>query len=191
MATMTPKTSTDATSSSEPGGSAGPGASSATSARMSRVSSINSLDELVGSHPDSLRALFTRAAAADPAELGDSPRGRLLGLAPLAPVHLATRPLVRAVAGTALWTGVAFDHGGNAGFNRFLGTQGLRFRASVQPGVLDERPALVLTYERSPWPFSLLRDELRTIGPGLALGAIFARGGGGHTLLGWFGLAAR
>lgn len=188
MATITPKTSTEVRTSP---GSSDPTASSAGSARMSRVSSVASLDELIGAHPDSLRALFTRGGAADPAELGDSPRGRFLGLAPLASVHLASRPIVRAVAGTALWTGVGFDHGGNAGFNRVLGTKALRFRTSIQPSELDGRPALVLAYDRSPWPFSLLRDELRTIGPGLALGAFFARAGGRHTLLGYFGLAAR
>lgn len=178
MATITPKTPTELRASTEP------------SARMSRVTSVASLDELVGAHPDSLRALFTRGAVTDPSELGDAPRGRLLGLAPLAGVHLATRPLVRAIAGTPLWTGVGFDHGGNAGFNRVLGAESLRFRTSVQDGELDGRPALVLTYDRSPWPFSLLRDELRTVAPGLAIGAFFARAGGGHTLLGWFGLSS-
>ncbi len=146
--------------------------------------------DLVGAHPGALRGLFARGAAADPFELGDRPRGRLLALEPLASVHLAVRPLVRAVSRTGLWSGVGFDHGGNAGFNRFLGGEILRFRATVEPSDLDERPALVLHYDRAAWPFSSLRDELRTVAPGVALGAFFLRAGQRRRLLGWFGLDA-
>lgn len=148
------------------------------------------LEDMVGAHPEALRSLFARGVAADPFELGDAPRGRLLALEPLATVHLAVRPVVRALARTSLWSGIGFDHGGNAGFNRILGGQLMRFRTAVEPGELDGRPALVLSYERAAWPVSALRDELRAVGPGVALGAFFLRAGARRHLLGWFGLEA-
>lgn len=148
--------------------------------------SVRSVDDLVGAHPDTLASLFEHAKPADPEELGERPRGRLLGLAGVAAVHLALRPLVRGLSrgGTALWQGIQFDHGGNAGANLVVGRRAMRFRAQRGPSLLDGAPALVLTYDRSAWPVSALRDELRMVGPKLALGATFV----GGRLTAWFGL---
>src|SRR3954462_15060710 len=84
---------------------------------------VASLSTLVGAHPDALRKMYGDARAADPAELGDAPRGRLLTIAPGTEVFLALRPLVRAVAGGEIlpWKGKTFDHGGNSGQNVVLG----------------------------------------------------------------------
>jgi len=154
------------------------------------VTPIATLDELVGGHPESIRNIFARGSATDPAELGDAPRGRLLALEPLGGVHLLARPVVRFLARSALWSGVGFDHGGNAGFNRWLGGHAHRFRTTVEPSELDGRPTLVLRYERNAWPVSTLRDELRSVRPGLALGPFYMRAGGRFNLIGWFGLQA-
>lgn len=152
------------------------------------VTPVATLDELVGAHPESIRNIFARGAATDPAELGDAPRGRLLALEPLGGVHLIARPVVRLLGRSDLWTGVGFDHGGNAGFNRWLGTRAHRFRTAVEPSELDGRPTLVLRYDRNGWPVSSLRDELRTVRPGLALGPFYVRTGGRFSLVGWMGL---
>lgn len=154
------------------------------------VTPVASLDELVGGHPESIRKIFSRGEATDPAELGDAPQGRLLALEPLGGVHLLARPVVRAIGRSSLWAGVGFDHGGNAGFNRWLGAKAHRFRTVIEPSELDGRPALVLRYERNGWPVSTLRDELRTVRPGLALGPFYVQAGGRHHLVGWMGLQA-
>src|SRR5262245_9876908 len=86
------------------------------------VTQVGSLAELVGAHPDALELIYRRSKPADPAELGDAPRGRILALAPAARVFMLTRPLVRALASGALpWRGKTFDHGGNSGQNVVFG----------------------------------------------------------------------
>jgi hypothetical protein len=159
------------------------------------VTQVESLSALVGAHPDALRKIYGAGRATDPAELGDAPRGSLLALAAGADVFLVFRPVLRALAaGLMPWQGKTFDHGGNSGQNVVLGQKLLRFHAEVGPSHLDNRPALVLTYAEpaygNPWPLSAVRDELRTVAPGIAIGpAIFTQGL--PTTLLWFGLEAR
>jgi hypothetical protein len=128
-----------------------------------------------GAHPDALAAIFSSGTPTDPEDLGDAPEGTLLAIPATVSMHLLLRPIVRALSRgpLMLWQGLAFDHGGNAGKNRFLGRDLLRFRAERATSLLDQQPALVLSYERAPWPTSKLRDELRTIAPGLAMGPTF------------------
>jgi len=163
------------------------------------LGSLDSLSVLVGAHPDALREMFGRAAAADPAELGDAPQGRLLALIPGADLFLLTRPILRALAGGGgggegasrfPWRGKSFDHGGNSGQNLVLGQRLFRFRAEVAPSLLDGRPALVLDYgaHGNPWPVRSFVDELRKVGEGIALGQAIFRGAGGPRPLFWFGL---
>src|SRR5258708_4689381 len=112
-----------------------------------RVTAVSSLDALIGAHPDALLKIFGAGRAADPAELGDTTRGRVLAVSAAADIHLAIRPLVRAIAGGALpWKGKTFDHGGNSGQNVVFGRHVLRFHAEVGPSQIDGKPALVLTY---------------------------------------------
>jgi hypothetical protein len=159
------------------------------------VTQVESLSALVGAHPDALQKIYGAARPTDPAELGPDPRGRLLALTPASEVFLAVRPLVRALASDLFpWRGKVFDHGGNSGQNVVLGRKVVRFRAEVAPSEIDGRPALVLTYDApahgNPWPLRAIRDELRTVGKGIAIGpALFTRGGTSTTLL-WFGLEA-
>lgn len=154
----------------------------------SRVTTtVKSVDELVGAHPVALQAIFGANVATDPEELGESPRGLLLTLNGLSGAHLALRPAVRALSrGTALvWRGLRFDHGGNSGVNRLVRGESLRFHAERGPSKLDGAPALVLTYEKSPWPLKNLRDELRTVSSGVAMGPTYL----GDTIVAWFGLS--
>jgi hypothetical protein len=157
------------------------------------VTQVESLSSLVGAHPGALRKIFGAARATDPAELGDAPRGRLLAFSPGADVFLAFRPLLRGLATDLLpWRGKTFDHGGNSGQNVVLGRRVFRFQAEVGPSQLDGRPALVLTYDlpayENPWPIRALRDELRTVAEGIAIGPALLVGGAAPASLFWFGL---
>jgi hypothetical protein len=154
---------------------------------------VSSLDSVVGAHPDALREMYEAGKPADPAELGDTPRLRLLALAPLTGVHMAARPFVQALAsGWAPVSGKEFDHGGNSGMNIVFGKKVCRFRAEVVPSELDGRPALALTYSDkafgNPWPVSAMKDELRAVASGIALGPAFLAWRGSQILVLWFGL---
>jgi hypothetical protein len=160
------------------------------------VTQVESLSSLVGAHPDALRKIFGAARATDPAELGQEPRGRLLAIAPATSFVLALRPFLRGISehGLLPWRGKTFDHGGNSGQNVVLGKKVVRFHAEVGPSHLDGRPALALTYDlpayANPWPLRAVRDELRTVAPGIAIGPAIFMEGSPTTLL-WFGLEAR
>jgi hypothetical protein len=154
-----------------------------------RPSWVTTLASLVGAHPDTLRKLFGEGRPADPAELGDVTRGVLLSIAAAEDVFLAVRPIVRALSsGPTPWKGKTFDHGGNSGQNLILGKPRFRFRAEVAPSAIDGQPALRLLYAdpafANPWPVRDLIDELRSIGPGMAIGPVLLQG----RVLGWFGL---
>ena len=157
------------------------------------VAPITSLDSLVGAHPGTLLDIFGAGRPTDPEELGDAPRGRLLAFAHGADVFLAFRPLLRGLAGDLMpWRGKTFDHGGNSGQNVLVNRRVFRFQAEVGPSQVDSRPALVLTYDApahgNPWPVRAIRDELRTIGPGVAIGPAFFMAPHAPVSLFWFGL---
>lgn len=164
-----------------------PRAAHAISGRGRIATLVSTLEGLVGAHLDTLAEMFLRGVSVDPDDLGALPRGRLLAIAGTEPAHLALRPLVKAVsAAFSLWDGVVFDHGGVAGANRFRGREALRFRAQRGASLLDAGPTLVLTYDDAPWPFRGMRDELRLIAPGLAIGPTYI----GDSLVAWFGFQA-
>lgn len=152
------------------------------------------LDELAGGYPDALRSLFAAGRPTDPAELGASPRGRVLSLEPTRDIHFLVRPLVVAIGEKELiWQGKTFDPEGT-GYNVVLGRQTAPFVFEVGPSLIDGAPALILRYDsplhKNPWPVRNIRDELRTIGDGVAIGpACFsAAAGGEQKVIAWFGL---
>ena len=128
-----------------------------------------------------------RNGTADPAALGDSPRGRLLTLAGTASVHLAAREAIRLLSrgGGVLWQGISFDHGGNAGKHLLFGKQLVRFRVELAASALDGAPALILSYPKAGPLLAKLHAELRTCGEGLAMGPVFA----GKHVVAWVGFA--
>lgn len=153
-----------------------------------------SLDSLIAAHPDALEQIYAAGRPADPAELGDTPRGRLLAFHPTAGVHLATRPLVSALASDWMpWKGNEFDHGGNSGTNVVFGSKICRFKAQLAPSEVDGMPTLALTYGekafRNPWPVSAIKDELRTVGNGFAIGPVLMKWKDRWRILLWFGLS--
>jgi hypothetical protein len=154
---------------------------------------VTSLDEVAGAHLLALRDIYGSGKPCDPAELGDAPRGRLLSFERGAAAYMLLRPIARALGGDWMpWKGKEFDHGGNSGTNLLLGKRVLRFRAEVGASELDGLPSLVLSYGerafKNPWPVSAIRDELRTVGDGVAIGVAQMRVGSGWTPLLWFGL---
>jgi len=156
-----------------------------TAERASTVTHVASLDTLVGAHPDALSDIFARGTPATVEALGERPHGRLLSLVQTGPFHLLVRPLLQIISTTLMpWEGVVFDHGGNGGANVIRKAERVRFRAERGPSAIDGAPALVLTYPAHPW----LRDELRMIDDGVAVGITFVTVMKKQTPAVWFGL---
>lgn len=166
---------------------------SETAAGRRVVTQVTHLDTLIGAHPDALRRIYGAGKPADPAELGDTPRGRLLAVQVATPVHMVARRLVTALASDRLpWKGSEFDHGGNSGTNVIVGRNMHRFRTQLMPSEIDGEPTLALLYgekaHRNPWPVRAIKDELRSIGSGLAIGPMLMEWQGRWHHLLWFGL---
>jgi hypothetical protein len=156
-----------------------------------QVTPVTSLDTIVGAHPEALEKIYRNAKPADPAELGDAPSGRLLSISSASEVFMLTRPLVQALASfRAGWRGKTFDHGGNSGQNVVFGKKVFRFRTEMAESVVDGRPTLKLSYAdpnfKNPWLVRAVFDELRGVGPGVAIGPVVSTSSG--KVLGWFGL---
>lgn len=144
------------------------------------------LDVYCGAQSGALRGIYGRGSFLDPSQLVSPLQGRFLAISAFPTMEFVSRSLVRFVARHAMpWEGIAFDHGGNAGANLVLGRRVLRFRAERAPSLIDGQPTLVMSYEANPWPASDLRDELRKIDDGIALGSTHWRT---KHMLGWFGV---
>jgi hypothetical protein len=155
---------------------------------------VRSLDELLGGHPEALRAIYLAGRPTDPAELGDEPRGLLLALEPTRDIHFLVRPIFNAITtGAVPWKGKRFD-GAGSGTNVVFGQQKVPFGYELGTSDLDGEPTLVIRYDRSedgnPWPIRNIKDELRTVADGVAIGpALFsATEGGNRKVVLWFGL---
>ncbi len=154
------------------------------------ATTVTSLDPLVGAHPGALRSIFEKSEPANVEALVGAlegrAHGRFLSSIPTAGAHMLLRPLIQLVSTTLIpWDGVAFDHGGNGGVNIVFGKKTGRFRAVREPSWLDGAPCLALQYPSAAW----LRDELRTVGDGLALGLTFVSIGERRSPVVWFGLS--
>lgn len=155
---------------------------------------VRGLDELLGGHPEALRAIYLAGRPTDPAELGDEPRGLLLAMEPTREIHFLVRPILTALTGGVMpWKGKRFD-GAGTGRNVVFGRQIVPFGYDLGPSDLDGQPTLVIRYDRSedrnPWPVRNIRDELRTIADGVAIGpALFSPSErGARKVVLWFGL---
>ncbi len=151
------------------------------------ASRIQGLDELVGGHPDALRALFAAGQPTDPADLGDEPRGRMLAVEKARQVNALARPILRMIAGPLPWRGKVF-HADHSGANVVLGRSVAPFRYENGTSDVDGAEALLLRYDAQPWPLRAIHDELRTVADGVAIGPIVLESGGARTVIGWFGL---
>lgn len=168
--------------------------SEARQAAAGTTTRVRTLDELVGAHPEALRAIFGSGHATDPVELGAQTRGLFLAIEPTREIHFLVRPVLHALASGAMpWRGKAFEMDGT-GVNLVLGRPMVPFAYETGPSDVDGAPALVIRYDRpehrNAWPIRNIRDELRTIADGLAIGpALFsATANGERKVLAWFGL---
>lgn len=160
-----------------------------TEGRRRLVTNVASLDSLVGAHPGALEEIYRGGTALDPQLLGDAPKGRLLAMVPGSNAFLLTRPFMRMLANDLFpWRGKTFDHGGNSGTNRIYGAHLFRFQVKSAPSRVDDKPTLELDYSpasyKNPWPVNAIKDELRLVGDGIAIGPAYIAG----AQFLWFGL---
>ena len=144
------------------------------SPRARAMATIASLDTLIGAHPEALADYYATGSPADPSAIGTG-HGRILALESLASTHAATRPLIVALARhLSPWSGKTFESGGTAGANLVFGKRLARFHGEVAPSLLDGAPTLLMRHDGlgNPWPLRNMVDELRQIGPGVAIGPL-------------------
>jgi hypothetical protein len=157
---------------------------------------MSSLSELVGAHPNALRLFYEAGRVADPAVFGASPRGRILALEAGQDIFLVLRRLFQ-IADTdrSPWQGKVFEPSGSAGQNVVFGRRTASFRVEHADSVIDGKPTLLLRYDdpadKNPWPIRAIRDELRSVGQGLAIGPFLFVQGPTSRVVGWWGLERR
>ncbi|MEM6791886.1 MAG: hypothetical protein AAF715_30485 [Myxococcota bacterium] len=153
---------------------------------------VGALDELVAAHPVALSDLFGAGPPVDATRLGGRWAARLLALTPLEPVFLLTRPLVRGASIAFRGAGKHFESGGTGGRDLVWGRATFRFRCEVAPSRVDGAPSLRLSYDGlgNPGVVAPRIDELRRVGPTVALGATWLRSGGTTRPAYWWGLDA-
>lgn len=142
------------------------------------MTTISSLEPLLGGHPHALADFYRAGRPCDPSSVR-SGEGHLLAFDALANAHAAARPIVTLLGKHfSPWRGKAFESGGTAGTNLFFGKRLARFHGEVAPSLFDGQPTLLLRYDGlgNPWPLSLLKDELREVGPGVAIGPLLWKG---------------
>lgn len=158
-----------------------------------------SVEELASLSMRELGELYARAEPPETLEvLAGAPRGRMLTV--LGPFD---RPDVRArvakLSGSPWfpWRGKsfeAFDAAVGAGINRvhLLGDK-YRFDLRYDRSEIDDRPCVVLDYDRTDNPFFIrvIHDELRELRPGLFLGPAMLKTESGAKLVLWFSIDNR
>jgi len=155
---------------------------------------VTHLDQLLGGHPAALRSIYEAGTAPAPEGLVGSWRGIFLALEAGRDVASLMRPIFQLLrGGGALWQGKTF-FADATGVNRVLGQKLLRLGVETGFSELDGASTIVFRYDlprhENPWPLRNMRDELRMIGDGIALGPVLfsATAGGRRDVVSWFGL---
>jgi hypothetical protein len=161
-------------------------------AAASTSSQVQNLDELVGAHPQALRAIYEAGHVPVLSSFGARLRGRLLGVKAPLEVFLGLRAFVRFFATDKLpWQGKTFSADGNAGHNVVFGREVAPFRVELASSALDGAPTIALRYDepadRNPLPLRVVRDEMREVAPGVLMGPILKS----DQVIGWWGLERR
>jgi hypothetical protein len=152
------------------------------------------LDGLLALDADALGALYAAASVPRVDELDGDLRGRMLAI-PRLPSALAGP--VRAFAGSSVfpWRGKSFASRSateGEGVNRVISDRFrlFRFGTFVGPSRAGAFDALQLDYDRPSNPFFIraIKDEVRTLRPGLWLGQAWLHVGGRDHLALYFGL---
>jgi len=134
------------------------------------------LDDLLALEPARLAALYARAATPSIPELSGDLRGRMLAWEKIAG---SAATLLRSLAssGAFPWRGKSFSHDDDArgrGENRLFrdSFRVLRFTTEIGPSRAGAFDAVQLDYDHrsNPRPIRAVKDEVRTVRPGLWLG---------------------
>jgi len=116
---------------------------------------------------------------------GPIPRGRLSGTALLLPGTALCAPLARLVRLLA-WRGKEVDDSGGSLRNLVgpLGTRAVRALVSRDRSLVDSAECVLIDYSTTSAVAAPVRDEIRSVGPGLYLGVVWVSG----RRTGWFAL---
>ena len=144
---------------------------------MTRPESLEQLARL--SWPD-LEALYRACGP------GTAPVGYARGVA----IYCPEAPLaaLRSRVTHLVWRGKHFSACDGTLVNQWRGFKAIRARVCDGESWLDGGPAVVMDYGATSWVWRDVRDELREVGPGLYLGAMFRRAGSGAQFKMFFAL---
>ncbi len=147
------------------------------------VGRIGSLDELVRMSRCELDRLYQSSRP------GPLPEGKVRGRTILFPGTALARPTSR--FNRLLWQGKVIDGAHGRASNRFFGVRFIKGNLGLGPSWMDGQPATILDYSETSHLYANYRDEIRQVGPGLFLGAMYSRKSPQPTFVMYFVLQAR
>ena len=146
------------------------------------VGRVGSLDELVRMSRCELDRLYQGSRP------GPLPEGKVRGRAILFPGTALARPTSRFTR--LLWQGKVIDGAHGRASNKFFGVKFIKGNLGYGPSWMDGQPATILDYSETSLLYANYRDEIRQVGPGLFLGAMYSRTTPEPTFMMYFALQA-
>jgi len=147
------------------------------------VGRVGTLDELVRMSRCELDRLYRLGRP------GPLPEGKVRGRVILFPGTALARPTSR--FSRLLWQGKVIDGAHGMASNKFLGVKFIKGNLGYGPSWMDGRPATILDYSETSHLYANYRDEIRQVGPGLFLGAMYSRKTPAPAFVMYFALQAR
>lgn len=99
------------------------------------------------------------------------PAGKVRGTAIPSPGSSFTP--ARSKATKVVWQGKVFDPCCGTATNKFFGIRAVKANVYAGESWMDGKPALILDYSQTSIIYADVRDEIREVGPGLYLGAMY------------------
>ncbi len=146
------------------------------------VGRVGSLDELVRMSRCQLDQLYRSSPP------GALPEGKVRGRVILFPGTALARPTSR--FSRLLWQGKVIDGAHGRASNRFFGVRFIKGNLGYGPSWMDGQPATILDYSETSRLYADYRDEIRQVGPGIFLGAMYSRTTPEPTFMMYFALQA-
>ncbi len=146
------------------------------------IGRVGSLDEIVRMSRCDLDRLYQGSRP------GPLPEGKVRGRAIFFPGTALARPTSRFTR--LLWQGKVIDGAHGRASNRFFGVKFIKGYLGYGPSWMDGQPATILDYAETSHLYANYRDEIRQVGPGLFLGAMYSRTTPEPTFLMYFALQA-
>jgi hypothetical protein len=143
---------------------------------------VGSLDQLVRMSRCELDQLYRNSRP------GPLPEGKVRGRVILFPGTALARPTSR--FSRLLWQGKVIDGANGRASNKFFGVKFIKGNLGCGPSWMDGRPATILDYSETSYLYANYRDEIRQVGPGLFLGAMYSRTSPEPTFMMYFALQA-